>query len=67
MVKDVSFTVALKRNAWVGVGIGVVGSSAAMTAGGDGMDLVACSGGKVLRYWVTQKMVRAVDHIHIQC
>ena len=47
----------LKRNAWVGVGIGVVGSSAAMTAGGDGVDLVACSGGKVLRYWVTKRKV----------
>ena len=52
-----SFTVVLKRNAWVGVGIGVVGSSAAMTAGGDGVDLVACSGGKVLRYWVTERKV----------
>eukprot|EP00947_MAST-08B_sp_MAST-8B-sp1_P001249 g1249.t1 len=58
-IESLEFTIKVNRNAWVGVGISAPGATgaAAMTGGGDGSDIVACSGGTVKRYWVTSLSV----------
>ena len=50
--KSVSFVVIADSANWFGLGVSVDGS---MDSAGKGSDIVACTGGRVLRYWVTEK------------
>jgi len=47
---DISFTVKLQGDGWIGIGVSPDGT---MTGSGAGSDVIACSGGQVKRYWVT--------------
>mmetsp|Transcript_21471 Transcript_21471/g.62162 ORF Transcript_21471/g.62162 Transcript_21471/m.62162 type:complete len:517 (-) Transcript_21471:379-1929(-) len=61
---SVELTVTLNRNSWVSFGVSA-GNSVSMSGNGQGADVVACTGGQVMRYWVTSQDIPSGSGVQV--